>query len=168
MRTPGFGHGGPVGVAARLVVVLAVAGGGFALGYAVAPHHARTPARVVSTNAAARQAPGRTVSIHVPSSMATVPALAASKRARAPAHRVTPRLTGTTRSQSGGVTAHTSASHSSTATGRPQTRRTQPPTTPKTTTGTGQSQPTFNDGFTQQKPAPPNTPTSTGSESAAP
>jgi hypothetical protein len=154
-----------VGVAARSFVVVALAGAGFAVGYLVAPHHATTSAKVVSTKGAVWQGRAPTISIHAVTAAATVPALVPSKSTRKESHRVPPRSRGTTTPQTSGGSAHTPASHSSTAADGPQ-RQSTPPATPTTKRRTGPTHPPFNDGFTQQNPA--DTSASTGSESSTP
>jgi hypothetical protein len=156
---------GRVGVAARLFVVLALAGAGFAVGYLVAPHHATTPAKVLSTKVAVRQGRAPAISIHGVTAAAIVPAIVASKTTRKESHHAPPRSRGTTTPQTGGGSAHTAGSHSSTVARGPQ-RQTTPPTTPTTKPRTRPTRPSFDDGFTQQNPA--DTSASTGSESSTP
>ena len=86
---------GRLGVAARLFVVLGLAGAGFAVGYLVAPHDARTPAKEISTNAAAQHAATPTISMHSAAAVSAIPALVVSKPAHKAAHRASsrPRVT---------------------------------------------------------------------------
>src|SRR5436190_1537188 len=154
---------GRVGVAARSFAVLALAGAGFGVGYALAPHHAATPPK---TGTAANGP----VSIIAPPGGAAVPTLATGRRHEqtAPSTQLSGGSTTTTQGR-GTATAHASATRSSGATQAtgplttgPSTQTTTPP---RTGTGSGTSTDEF--GFHPAKP--PQTDTSTsGTGSSAP
>jgi hypothetical protein len=134
-----------LGVAARVLVVAALAGAGFALGAALAPDHGR---RAATTGGAAAIAPATNalVSVHAPDPIGAVPALVRLAHARAVKPIPNAPRTGTTPTrvdQTPTPAAHPSTTPREAAHPQPKQPTTQTNTQPRTGTGTT----TFNDPF---------------------
>jgi hypothetical protein len=152
-----------VGVTARLVVVVALVGAGFALGYVIAPHHAGATGDTATSEAATRAAHVQAVSIRAPADIAAVPALARGKHpaGKSTSHAGPPGDKSGTNSNTGPAPSSITRRH--TPPQAPADRSTQPKTTPNDGTDTNPFDP-----FNGQPHDQPNGSTSTGTTPSSP